>query len=91
LSTPLTGLTQTFMSVNDVNPDVPGKITSALPDHASVYPGSDAAAWSITKENRQYPPDRFSIPRMFQALVKLRISINWLNILFINKLTRTAL
>jgi hypothetical protein len=53
LAVPLSSLTQTFMSVSDVNTDSPGKITFTLPDHSSVYLDYDAAAWSITKEKME--------------------------------------
>lgn len=53
MSAPLTSLTQSFMSVSDVNLDIPGKITFALPDHSNVYLDYDASIWTVTKEKME--------------------------------------
>jgi hypothetical protein len=43
-------LTQSFMSVCDVDVSTPGKITFTLPSHNKVYLDYDAALWSANKE-----------------------------------------
>ena len=50
LDKPVSVLTQTFMTVSEVNTDKPGTITFTLPDHTSVYLDYDASAWTVKKE-----------------------------------------
>lgn len=46
----LGSLTQSLMSVSDVNTDTPGKITFTLPDKNHVYLDYDASIWTAKKE-----------------------------------------
>jgi hypothetical protein len=49
----LTNLTQSFMSVCDINLDSPGKITFTLPDNSKVYLDYDASVWTAGKEKME--------------------------------------
>jgi hypothetical protein len=53
LSAPLNSLTQSFMSVNDIALDSPGKITFTLPDHSNVYLDYDASIWTASKQKME--------------------------------------
>jgi len=50
---PANSITQSFMSVSDINTDSPGKIIFTLPDHTNVYLDYDANAWSVKKEKME--------------------------------------
>lgn len=53
LNHPATSLTQSLMSVCDLNLDTPGKITFTLPDSQHVYMDYDASVWSVKKEKME--------------------------------------
>ena len=46
-------LTQTFMSVSDIDTNKPGTIAFTLPDQSKVYLDYDTKAWSLKKEAMQ--------------------------------------
>lgn len=50
MNSPLASLTQTFMSVCDIDITAPGKIVFNLPDQTKVYLDYDASFWNISKE-----------------------------------------
>jgi hypothetical protein len=49
----LTSLTQSFMTVCDVDLATPGKITFTLADNSKVYLDYDASAWTVGKEKME--------------------------------------
>ncbi len=53
LSAPLKNLTQTFMSVSDIDTDKPGQIAFTLPDQSKIYLDYDTSAWTIKKEKME--------------------------------------
>jgi hypothetical protein len=53
LSAPLTNLTQSLMSVCDINTDNPGKITFTLPNHTNIYLDYDASMWTASKQKME--------------------------------------
>lgn len=46
-------LTQSFMSVCDIDLNKPGKITFTLPDHSNIYLDYDATMWTASKEKME--------------------------------------
>jgi len=53
MNSSLTSLTQTFMSVCDIDITTPGKIVFNLPDEIKVYLDYDASSWNINKEKME--------------------------------------
>ena len=53
MNSSLTSLTQTFMSVCDIDITTPGKIVFNLPDETKVYLDYDASSWNINKEKME--------------------------------------
>ncbi|MBW4891333.1 heparinase II/III-family protein [Mucilaginibacter sp. HMF5004] len=53
MEVPLNSLTQSFMSVCDVDTATPGRIAFNLPDNSKVYLDYDAAMWSVSKEKME--------------------------------------
>ena len=53
MTSPLTTLTQSFMSVCDINVEKAGTIAFGLPNRTTIYLDYNAALWSVSKEKME--------------------------------------